>query len=103
MNPSKNWRKIEPIYRYFASDRDNLDFSDKAALDAYNWETNGVGNFKIGLFSNSIANGFVVGKHWMDVTIKMWREDIKSGLLTKLELYIEPDFKEYHWWLDKVL
>lgn len=103
VKPTKNWLRIQPIYKYFASDLDNVDFSDQAAIDAYLWESRGIGNFKFGLFSNHIANGYVVGKHWMDVTIQMWRQDLKDGLLSRIELYREPDFKNYHWWLDKVL
>jgi len=48
-------------------------------------------------------NGYIVGKHWMDVTVKMWNEDIKRGLLFKFELYQDPDLKDFHWWLDRVL
>jgi hypothetical protein len=97
---SKNWLKYQPIYRLFSED--HFDFSDEAALDAYLWETRGQGNHKLGVCENK-TNGYVVGKHWMDVTIRMWREDIKSGVLKKEELYQDPEFKEYHWWLDKML
>lgn len=37
----------------------------------------------------------------MDITIAMWREDIQQGLLTKFELYEDPNLPD--WWLDRVL
>jgi hypothetical protein len=92
--------KFKPIYRYFSEE--HFDFSDEAAMEAYLWETRGIGNMKINLFDNKI-NGYVVGKHWMDVVVKMWREDIKRKLLFKHELYNDPELKDFAWWLDRVL
>lgn len=37
----------------------------------------------------------------MDVTIKMWNDDIKQGLLFRKELYEDETFP--NWFLDKVL
>lgn len=49
-------------------------------------------------------NGYLLGKKWMDVTISMWREDMPRGMgAFKWELYQDPFFGEYKWWLDKVL
>jgi hypothetical protein len=45
VKPTKNWLRIQPIYKYFASDLDNVDFSDQAAIDAYLWESRGIDNF----------------------------------------------------------
>lgn len=47
------------------------------------------------------SNGYFVGKKYMDVTLKMWREDLKIGILFKNELYDDPDIPD--WFLDKVL
>ena len=46
-------------------------------------------------------NGFYWGKKHMDVTIKMWNDDIKQGLLFRKELYEDETFP--NWFLDKVL
>lgn len=50
--------------------------------------------------SNGKYNGYAVGKHWMDATIAMWREDIDSGLLNRQELYDDPNIP--NWFLDKI-
>lgn len=94
---------MQPIYRYFAGEEDYLDFSEESAIRAYLWETRGEGNFKSNLFNNDVKNGYVIGKHWMDVTVGMWLQDIRSGWLKKSELYEEEELKPFHWWLDKVL
>ena len=88
----------------FCEDEKHYDFSKKAELEAFFYETRGEGQFSLGVMCNDERkNGYIVGKHWMDVTIRMWREDIKRGVLKKKELYQDPEFQEYHWWLDKVL
>lgn len=101
MKTSKKWRKIRPIYRYFGGEHSCLDYSEKAALEMYLYETKGLGNLGINLFNKKQMNGYAVGKHWMDVTIKMWLEDLKNGLLCVVELYKE--YPNWHWWLDKVV
>lgn len=45
-------------------------------------------------------NGYALGKKWMNVTIAMWKEDIKHGLLFKEELYEDGNYP--HWWLDSI-
>jgi len=54
-----------------------------------------------GIPIESKNNGFYWGKKHMDVTITMWREDMKTGLLFRKELYEDEIFP--HWFLDKVL
>jgi hypothetical protein len=95
---------MQPIYRYFAGDHENLDFSEQSALEAYLWETRGEGNFKVGLFEGK-PNGYVVGKHWMDATVKMWLEDLNSipKLLHPYELLCDPELVEFRWWIEKVI
>lgn len=93
---SKNFIKMSKVYRIFANYWENiLDFSDDSLLQMYKYETFGehIGDCN--------RNGFYVGKQWMDVNIKMWREDIQTGILTKHELYSDGSFPE--WWLKKVL
>lgn len=94
---------MQPIYRYFAGEGDKLDFSEQAEIDAYLWETKGIGNFKVGLFSTEIINGYVLGKHWMDATVMMWIKDLKCGLLRPKDLYLDPELKDFHWWIDKII
>jgi len=48
----------------------------------------------------SSKNGFALGKKWLNVHVKMWREDIQTGILFKKELYEDPKFP--HWWLDSI-
>ncbi|RDJ35157.1 MAG: hypothetical protein DWQ19_10005 [Crenarchaeota archaeon] len=94
---------MQPIYRYFAGEEENLDFSEQSVLEAYLWETRGIGNFRSGIFTGDKYNGYVIGKHWMDVTVGMWLEDFRKRLLHPMELYLEPDLKPFHWWLDKIV
>jgi hypothetical protein len=85
---------MSEMYRIFASDYiDCCDFSDEALIELYNVESYGGRTHPM--------NGFAVGKKWLSVTVKMWKEDISQGLLFKHELYDDPKFP--HWWLDSVL
>ena len=93
---SKNYLRMSEVYRIFSSPwKQILDFSDEALVDMYQYETHGVS------IRNQNKNGFYVGKQWMDVNIKMWREDIQAGILTKHELYSDNTFPR--WWLEKIL
>lgn len=80
------------IYKKFAEDKEGVDFSDTAMEEMYQYES-------IGKEFNNPMNGYFLGKKWMDVTIEMWRHDIKEGLLFRFEL--EEEFPK--WWLDKIL
>jgi len=82
------------VYRIFSRPWEHvLDFSEDMMVELYNKETYGEGIV-------SSNNGFGVGKSWLNVTVQMWREDIKRGLLFKNELYEDDKFP--HWWLDSV-
>ena len=99
---TEQWLKMAEIYKIFVSDKNNMDFSEKAAQEMFKYESTGKGDLKQGIFiKKGKYNGYAIGKKWMDVTLKMWREDIASGLLAKFELY--EDGKYPHWWLDEVL
>lgn len=92
---------MSEIYKLFVSEEENLDFSEEAMFESYLYESRGIGDFKQCLFSSSPKrpNGYIVGKHWMDVTVKMWNEDIKTGIL-----YVEELYGQFpNWWLDRVL
>jgi hypothetical protein len=83
-----------PIYETFVRDfRDGLDFSEDMLYELYNSESYGG--------RCSPRNGYHHGKKWMDVTVAMWREDIRLGTLFRFELYQDPTFPD--WWLDRVL
>ena len=69
-----------------------LFYSDEEIIELFNHES----------FGTQIknTNGFLVGKKWMDVHIKMWKEDIQKGYLFESELYQDEKFP--HWWLDNL-
>lgn len=103
MQISTKFRRMLAVYQIFGGSGSTLDYSEEAALTQYRAETFGGVRVGLGKQSNGLYNGFAIGKHWMDVTVAMWKEDIHSGLLTKSELYRDPLFRDCHWWLDKVL
>jgi hypothetical protein len=83
------------VYRIFSKDWEHLfDYSEDSMRELNLYESHGLGECKPN-------NGFYWGKKYMDVTVKMWREDIRDGILLKYELY--EDEKYPNWWLDKVL
>jgi len=90
------------IYRRFGGESQGLDYSESAASEMYRYESTGRGDLKSGVFHGAPSgklNGYAVGKHWMDATVKMWREDLRSLLLFRSEL--EQEFPA--WFLDRVL
>lgn len=90
------------IYRSFSGNRPNLDFSDDAAAEMFAWESRGEGDLALGLFNlrpDGRYNGYAVGKHLMNVTVAMWRQDLRDGLLLHSDL--EQEFPA--WFLDRVL
>lgn len=97
MKISKKYTKIVEAYKYFARDfADTADFSDEAKKNMYSYETFGRPRVKYSeITPNGLYNGFAIGKHWMDVTLSMWREDIQSGFLTKYEIYNDPDIPDF--------
>lgn len=78
-----------------------LSFSKRAADQMFRWESKGKGNLHHGIFAfqKGRFNGFSVGKHWMDITIGMWKADkfILPGI-TRREL--KQEYPE--WFLKKV-
>lgn len=101
MRISRKWRRMQQVYLYFAEGR--FDLSEDAAMAMYQYESHGQGDLGLGLFAGSI-NGYAVAKHWLNVTVAMWKEDLAAGPLhlRRQELY-EAVPAELHWWLDKVL
>lgn len=90
---SNKFKRMSELYKVFAKDWEHLcDFSDEMLIELYNSESYGT--------TVSPKNGFALGKKWLSVNVKMWKEDIKIGTLFKKELYEDPKFP--HWWLDSV-
>ena len=84
------------LYRLFGEPMSSkLDFSDTALLSLYNHESYGT--------SLSPDNGFAVGKKYLNLQVTSWRGAIRLGIIAKFELYEDPMFAQYHWWLDSVL
>lgn len=92
MKLSKNWLKMAEMYKRFAGESCPFDFSDEAAKEAFLFESTGRG-------TPSKTNGFLYGKSVMDITVKMWKQDLVDMILHIQEL--KEDFPE--WFLEKVL
>lgn len=95
---SKKFRKISEIYKIFGI-HPKSDFSQKALEEAFIYESMGIGDEDYRIFSKKI-NGYVLGKKWLNVTISMWYEDIKEGILFEEEVYADGKYPK--WWLDKI-
>ncbi len=81
------------VYRIFSKDWEHcLDYSEQSLLEMFHSETHGD--------PVSPTNGFYVGKKYLNLAIKMWKEDIEKGLLFKQELYEDSKFP--YWWLDNI-
>ena len=105
---SNKWKKQTEIYKLFASHLSEKCFSLKHAEDMYLYESIGKGdlnNLISGIFvqtqDKESINGYALGKKWLNLTVTMWKEDIKNRLLFKHELY--EDDKYPVWWLDSIL
>lgn len=93
--PSKNWLRMGNVYKFFAKDYPETDFSDNAMLAMFRAETYG-GEYKFGYYDRTDGkfNGYAVGKHLMDIQIAMWYEDLSQfGQLTKFELMTDPQLE----------
>ena len=83
------------VYKHFSKDwNDCSDYSEDSMLELFLSES-------YGDVSCNQLNGYYIGKKMLNVTVAMWKEDIKYGTLFKCELYDDPDLPD--WWLDKVL
>ena len=91
---SPKFKKMCEIYLIFAQDwKDCCDFSLESKEELFQHETYGK--------EISSNNGFYVGKKYLNLSVNMWREDIKYGFLSKKELFQDGKFPS--WWLNKVL
>lgn len=91
------WLRISLMYQHFSRDWSHLcDYSRQAQEDAFLFDSLGQKPPP-----RDLRNGFILGKQWMGVTVDMWKEDLRKGLLFRHELYEDPNYP--HWWLDQVL
>ena len=92
MKISNKWKKQAELYKRFAEDwKDCLFFTEEDELSMYLHESQGTE-------INSQANGYFVGKKWLNLNVTMWKEDLGKTLFLS-ELY--EDFPA--WWLRKQL
>lgn len=103
---NNKYLRMTELYRSFTDPENDLDFSDKALKEMYDYESKGIGKLDIYtqhneyLLTGKKVNGFFVGKRWLDITVKMWLEDVKKpGWF----FYIEELYKEFpDWFLNKI-
>lgn len=89
---TRKWREMASYYRRFAEPWKHLcDFSEISAEEMFVYESRGTGSLGLGIFNGTDRklNGYLVGKHWMDVTVSMWKKDIESGFLFVNELIMD--------------
>jgi len=88
---TKKYLRMASIYRRFAGRNSGFDFSLKALLDCYNFESSGIKAQK--------NNGYVYGKWAKDISVTTWREDILAGYFCKYEFYTPCN----KWWAEPAL
>lgn len=98
MKITKKWMLMATIYQKFCPNEDCYDFGPVSAERMFLFESTGLPKLILIDKVGGKFNGFLVGKHWMDATIKMWKEDIDNGLLSRKDL--EIDFPG--WFLNKI-
>ena len=97
LKPTPKWLRMAEMYKRFVPDNCSCTFTDEDAEALFEYESTGKGEFHHGIFGNPPFNGYWVGKHWMDITIGMWKEDIGKTLFYS---ELEKDYPE--WFLSKV-
>lgn len=95
MKPSARWREQAAMYLVFARGYAKLDRSEEAAREMYRYESTGKG------LPDPWGNAYYVGKHWLNVTVVDWIEDLHNGRLFIEELFFDQTFP--HEWLARVL
>lgn len=81
---SRNFLIAASAYRKCSNKE--LDFSEKALKEQYEYETYG------GVKPNTSINGFTYGKFALDVTISEMKNDYLNGMFTKAELLDKSPF-----------
>ena len=118
MKVSKKFLKMAEVYKIFCPTDISVDFSEKALESQYLSESKGgIYKFHYNEKNNGVFNGFSLGKHFMDLTIKMWLEDINlqnlvdnndvsKTLLSIFEIInvsnVKNEYKYPSWFLSKI-
>ena len=95
ITPTKKWIETSECYMYCMESMrhhsDCYDFSDEAASTMFSYESTGCPVLRYNERNGKgLYNGFAVGKHWMDVLLADWKDDIRNGLLSKYEILSDP-------------
>ena len=86
------------MYKKFVPLGVTCTFTEQDAQEVFTKESTGKGSLAHNVFGVPPYNGYWVGKHWMDITIGMWNEDLGKTLF-RCEL--EGSYPK--WFLAKVL
>lgn len=113
MKVSQKFTKMSKIYEMFCPSDVQCDFTTAALHNQYLAESKGgIHKFKYSQQFDGKYNGYSVGKHYMDLTIKMWLEDVNKRklyedfgepvvvsktLLVPIELIMENDTTHWKW------
>ncbi len=101
---SDEWLIVSKVYAHFIPSGIRVDLSEEALWQAYIYETKGVGEGSLSIFSSAgVYNGYIVGKRYLDVTLSMWQDDIQEGLITKWEIINEITDPTIKTWIAKRL
>jgi len=76
MSISRKFRRQSEVYKMFGEG----DFSDESLKEMYEYESNGVGDLKIGGFSQT-PNGYAVGKKNLNITVSMWMDTLRGRVV----------------------
>jgi hypothetical protein len=97
---SPKFKKKALLYKHFASIFGTFDFGEDAMLTLYNHESYGT-QLNDG---DSITNGYVIGKKWLNWHITNWKHGLVEGSITRYDLLSDiPDVEGYKEMIDKVL
>lgn len=102
---SRRWLKMLEIYKLFIPEDsiNKVDLSECAKEELYTFESTGKGKINDGgdIFGiTEKVNGYALGKRWLNVTVAMWKEQLKKYPYLVEHYYNDPQFP--HWWLDQI-
>ena len=81
---TKRWLVQAEHYKWMGRHYPQLDWSDTAAAAMFQYESRGT------VIECPWANGYYVGKHWLDWQINEWKAGLKDGTLQRWELTKDP-------------
>lgn len=93
--PTKKWLKQCESYKYFSKDWESCcSYTEEDQRICFLQESQGYVYPYTKRNEDGKYNGYLVGKHWMDVNLSMWREDMKDGMLYQFELIEDPEIPD---------